>query len=660
MMRILIGFIGLIVAMIVGFEGIAQEYNTKTFTAKKINTFYPKKAQSKYQATIQPVYEAPYPSGKSYQEHLMKLKTNYAKNHPAKYYAPNYSGSRADAPEVIEDFGTYFFPPNQPPMLHDGGTPNDNSMAFSNDGMLITSWNSQIYAHDVKADTHVFKNHPVLTTLSFQAFAGNLTTDRPFDPKILYDVNEDKFVLLFLSGRDTGTSKTIIGFSTTNNPADPWNVYEIDGNPLKNNTWTDYPALALTNNELFYTVNLLRAGESWIAGFSETLIWQIDKHSGYKGDAELDLKLWSDIKFEGKPLRYFRPIQNGAAPAGPNMYFISNRGIPVEWNDSAIVKNDTIFLLEVTAEKDNNPQLRVTAIKANDTYQTPTNATQDNGHILFTNDARVLGGFLNNNEIQFVGNTLDKATNRPAIYHGIIQNVNSSPSVTLKTIGHGSLDYGFPNIAYTGIKTDNQSSVIGFNHTSATDFAGFSCIYYDGKGGYSALKMIKEGENYVDGISWSNGDRTYERWGDYFGIQRNYRAPKQVWLNGYFGQSDRIAGSWVAHVKAPFDTTDPDEGIDTSYFPLSLKEYETTAQASVFPNPNRGTFTLSFEIEKAQNVRVELNPIDGRQAIKLIKGPVYAGKNELSFNTFTLAKGVYTLNIFGEHGLLNNQRVVIQ
>ena len=94
----------------------------------------------------------------------------------------------------------------------------------------------------------------------------------------------------FLSGRGPNDSKTIIGFSTTSNPADPWNVYEIGGNPLNNNTWTDYPQVALTTNELFYTVNLLKSGQGWIEGFDRTIIWQIDKHSGFDGDDSLKLK----------------------------------------------------------------------------------------------------------------------------------------------------------------------------------------------------------------------------------------------------------------------------------------------------------------------------------------------------------------------------------
>ncbi len=647
-------------AIVISLSGVAQDFRITEKKAAKIHTFYPRQVSNFYEAGIQPIPESPYPNGKDYRSYLIEAKAKFAQQHPPRYFETSAGASRADQPQVIQDFGTYWRHPLDGPTLHDGGGPNDNSLAFSNDAYLITSWNSLIYAHDLQADTPCFNSHPYLTTLSFQQFAGNLTTSNPFDPKILYDPEENKFVLLFLSGRGPNDSKTIIGFSTTSNPADPWNVYEIGGNPLNNNTWTDYPQVALTTNELFYTVNLLKSGQGWIEGFDRTIIWQIDKHSGFDGDDSLKLNLWDSIYYENKPVRYFRPIKTGAGPAGPNMYFLSNRGVPVEWNDTKVVESDTVFLIEVDNERGKSPNLTVKPLKANQTYQTPTNATQAEGHIFFTNDSRILGGFYNNNQIQFVGNTMDKSTNRPAVYHGVIKNVNTTPTLTLKNISSGTLDYGFANIAYTGIKTTNQSSVIGFNHTSATAYAGFSCVYYDGAGNYSTPKMLVEGDSLVDMNGWSNGDRTYERWGDYFGIQRNFRSPKQVWLNGYFGKSNRRSSAWIVQVKVPYDENDPDNGVDTSYFPLSLKEHETKTFSMVYPNPSDGAFKVRFNSSSDQFVSVKLTAINGTESIQLLEGDIKSGTNELSFQTFDLAKGIYVLEVVGPNEVLVNKKVVIE
>ena len=647
-------------ALLISFSGITQDFRITEKKAAKTHIFYPRQVSNFYDAGIKPIQESPYPNGKDYRSYLMDVKSKYAEQHKPRYFETAAGASRAEQPQIIQDFGTYWNHPTNGPSLHDGGGPNDNSMAFSNDAYLMTSWNSVIYAHDLQADTPSFNTNPYLTTLSFQQFAGDITTSSPFDPKILYDPQENKFVLLFLSGRGPNDSKTVIGFSTTSNPVDPWNVYEIDGNPLNNNTWTDYPQVALTTNELFYTVNLLKAGQSWIAGFDRTIIWQIDKHSGFKGEDSLKLNLWDSIYYDNKPVRYFRPIKTGAGPAGPNMYFLSNRGVPVEWNDTKVVENDTVFLIEVNNERGKSPKLSVKPLKANQTYQTPTNATQAEGHIFFTNDSRILGGFYNNNQIQFVGNTMDKTTNRPAVYHGVIKNVNSTPTLKLKNISSGTLDYGFPNIAYTGIKTSNQSSVIGFNHTSETAHAGFSCVYYDGSGSYSATKMLVEGDSLVDMNGWSNGDRTYERWGDYFGIQRNFRSPKQVWLNGYYGKSNRRSSAWIVQVKVPFDANDPDDGVDTSYNPVSLNEYKLQSKSKVYPNPSNGSFKVRFNSTADQFVSVKINSISGSKSIELLQGNIKSGTNELSFQTFDLAKGIYLLDVSSTKEILLNKKIVIE
>ena len=52
-------------------------------------------------------------------------------------------------------------------------------------------------------------------------------------------------------------SKFKICFSTSNNPIDDWNVYLLPGDPLLTDHWTDYPAIALSEDEFFVTGNLL-------------------------------------------------------------------------------------------------------------------------------------------------------------------------------------------------------------------------------------------------------------------------------------------------------------------------------------------------------------------------------------------------------------------
>src|SRR5690606_38466729 len=112
----------------------------------------------------------------------------------------------------------------------------------------------------------------------------------------------------------------------------------LPGNPLNNNLWSDYPLIAITKKELFFTVNLLYEDSTWQKGFVETLIWQMRKDSGYVGK-NLAAHLHSDIKYNNRPLRNICPVKGGSRTYGPSMYFLSNRNFAAQ--------NDSVFLLKI-------------------------------------------------------------------------------------------------------------------------------------------------------------------------------------------------------------------------------------------------------------------------------------------------------------------------
>ena len=151
-------------------------------------------------------------------------------------------------------------------------------MAISDGGILMSCTNNRVVIYDTEADT-------LMDTGFLQDFVVqfNVTASR-YDPKMIYDPNEDKFILTFLVGTNHVNSKIAVCFSTSNNPMDDWNVYLLPGDPLLSDHWTDYPAIALSEDEFFVTGNLLADNQSWQTGFFQSIIWQIDKHSGYAGN----------------------------------------------------------------------------------------------------------------------------------------------------------------------------------------------------------------------------------------------------------------------------------------------------------------------------------------------------------------------------------------
>ncbi|MGB0194882.1 MAG: hypothetical protein ACPF8Z_06735, partial [Schleiferiaceae bacterium] len=149
-------------------------------------------------------------------------------------------------PVPTAGYGTsiYRLTPQGNPFDFSGGIPNDNAMAISKDGILCAAVNSVFWAQNIHTGDLVMPSPVGL--FSLQQMANGSSFENYYDPKLIYDPTQDRFVLVFLKDNDAANSKIIVCFSSTNDPADAWHVYRLDGNPLDNNRWTDFPAVALS------------------------------------------------------------------------------------------------------------------------------------------------------------------------------------------------------------------------------------------------------------------------------------------------------------------------------------------------------------------------------------------------------------------------------
>ncbi|MFO7723067.1 MAG: T9SS type A sorting domain-containing protein [Bacteroidales bacterium] len=569
---------------------------------------------------------------RTYRQHLMQLKEESAARFPRKT-APGNAKSRQEAltdvpvPELT-------IKRNFQGNIYNYSAPNDNTLAVSAGNQLISATNTTIYFYDLNADT-------LMKAISLNAFSSPLTgiSTHQYDPKVLYDPAQDRFIIVFLAGASSDTKTNIVvAFSESNDVMGNWNLYSLAGNPLNDTSWTDYPAIALTEDEFFITGNLLNYGSSWQTSFKQTVIWQLDKFSGYRGD-ELSSRLWSGISFDHVNIRNINPIQGSDRLLGPNIYLLSNRNFTLY--------SDSVFLLEVTGKLTNpSTTLRISHLTSDVGYGAPPDAKQPKTtNKLATNDARVLGGFLRNNTIQFVANSIDTTTGSAVIYHGIISNVNTTPSLKGKLITEPGMEFGYPNIAYTGNTLFSQQAIIGFNHTGDTAYPGVSAIFYDGAGGYSSRAEIKTGDAFIDIFPGS-----YERWGDYSGIQRKYNEPGTVWISGMFGIKSGVTrklGTQIAEVvSGAFET------------PVVVKN--RNMEASLYPNPVIDLFGMEFNLDEPQDLVIELRNMSGQQVHRFFEGPVSAGKHGLTFSTRNLTQGVYLLVMTDKTGNIRYTHKVLK
>ncbi len=684
----------------------------------RVGTFKPREVKPDFDVQLEHL-EAPSPTGPKafYFEQKKKARQEF----PIRKSSNKSNASEIDEKvEIIQGFdlrGPYLEIIDSSYYIT-GGNPLDNALAVSDDGFMIASVNSKIYAHDLNADTAMFRPTLTSNTISFTSFAqsAGITTSFPFDPKLIYDLNHNRFIICFLSGRTPNDSKNIIGFSSSSNPLDEWYIYEVSGNPRPqpNDTlWTDYPAISLSNEELFLTVNMIIPNVSWQVGFDGSLIWQIPLDSAYAGSENISAVFWDDIKHNGKYIRNLCPVRGADGPMGPNAYFLSNRNFDLE--------NDSLFIVEVSNSlSSGDAELRIGVEKLDIPYGFPPNGLQedtdqsDPTEGLQTNDARWLGAILLNDDIQFVGNSINHDNGRASVYHGFINGISSeSRNVQGNLISFDTIDYGYPNIVWTGQDSCDFQTIVAFDHTAENVYAGVSSYYVMGDKKFSDITVIREGLGYIDKISGG-----YERWGDYFGIQRIYNEPGNLWTCGFYGNFNNNSAIHVAKLGSPnkgnldlsIEETNPEENecegeltftatntigafsyifngetLNTNSTPFDFCDGAYTISVvddrncsvsisdtidwevdtiiitsnKIFPNPYTGTeLNLHINIPNDGELAVQIVAVNGQYSRTVLNQAAKKGKNHVQLNTTPLSAGVYFVHVLLDNKTLYTEKLV--
>ncbi len=589
----------------------AQQAHVTRFTAPFAGSVVLKDVDDKYNAQVYSL-EAGEPDGEAEQARLEEVKEQIAGIYPHKHTGAQYKTTAIAGPIIAKSFLADSFP----------GIPPDNYMAISKTDKAVSVMNSSIAVLDGQTGQMSYRKNFSLFTAVLKL--GGLNNSK-YDPKIIYDPGADKYIFVTLNGRDE-YSKIIVGFSKTNDPSGAWNFYTLNGNYKNDTTWFDYPAIALTKDEFFLTGNKIKFSASWQTGFTESVIYQINKQDGYDSAANLNYQVWDNITYNGKAIRNLFPVKGGPEIYGPDQYFLSNRNFDTQ--------NDTIFLIKVPDNiASNNKNLTVTALKAPLSYGVPPDGRQpDTSVTLATNDGRILGAYsAYSDEIQFVSTTVETNSGAAAIYHGKISNYKTNPAVShAEIIGVDTLDFGYPNITFAGNPWGLNQSLISFNYTGPGTYPGLGAILYDGKE-YSPLVKVKEG---AGSIKLLQGKQ--QRWGDYTGAQVDWNNTGSVWIEGIYGRADNQYGNWMAKLTSPL---------------LAIKESGVSGNtaATIFPNPAMQMVQLEFEMPEEDMASFSIYDMQGRPVDRLLNTHCSEGRNLLRFNIASLPAGSYIVKGLSLH-----------
>lgn len=501
--------------------------------------------------------------------------------------------------------------------------PLDNTIAISNNGYILTCVNSKVEYRS--------SSGAVLYSQSLSNFINdvNLSTNL-CDPKVLYDSGADRFIF-FCQTCDgiASTSKIIVGFSLSNNPNSGFYFYKLTGNPLNDNSWFDYPKMAVTTNELIITGNLFGSNGG---SFKQAVIYQIPKNPGFSG-ANLNFQFWTNIS--GTPFTLL-PVSNGQqGNYGPGVYLVST--------DAVTTGSTKINLYDLTNEMSApNEQLMRYSITT-PTYKTGGDAGQSgNSKLLNTGDCRALDGFYLNGIIHFVFHS-DIGNGYNGINYNRL-NVASGTNVSSTFGAAGSYDYCFPAVASAASTPNNKTVIISFSRSSVNSYPEIRAVSCDDNMNWSNSTSVKQGTSFIS-YSWSSTPT--ERWGDYSGICRKYNAsPPEVWAAGDYANSQHYWGQWIAQLTVP-----PFIGIKENTTDIS--------QTTVYPNPVTDTYKLEFELKTRQTLQINLYDVQGKLIKELYNGLASQGVNVFTFNKANLSSGVYFLSITSNSHTLKNEKIII-
>ncbi len=605
----------LLIISLISFVSFAQEtsFKSKAVTIKRSAIVDLSKIENDFFPVLQKL-EAPSPNGESYRSYLANVKEK-RKNEPLKNLPNAHKAVLGEQPQPIIASG---FESNIAP----AGRPNDNDMAISDDGWLISVINSNIHIENID------EVNGEITQISLTYFAEALGNyNQAYDPKVEYDPVSDRFALCFLNGYTANNTNIVIGVSLSGNPNGLWFLYEIEGNPFEaDDIWSDYPMIAFSEEEIFITINLIKEGVSWQEGFTQTLIWQIDKQSIYSG-SDMESRMWYDINFGDNPIRNIIPVEGGFYSKTGTQYFLSNRNFAEE--------NDTIFILSINGMYDDeNTALNVKYGLTDLPYTMPPNGRQALNKQLQTNDARILGACYEIGKIHFVNNSKNPETGFVEVYHGIINDPASEvPTINGTFIGDGIHDFAYPNLAFSGQQAQDEQYIIAFSYSKPDDFPGTAAIFYQ-EGEYSDVIFIKEG---LGVITYPGGNNQY-RWGDYSGIQYRYNQPGAVWLSNTFGGEDGEGRTWVAQLYSPDQSG---EFVETNTENITTFELNN----KIAPNPINDIFSVEFEAPASNAYSMQLFDAAGKKVKTLLNAKAKQGKNRFIFSTNPLTSGMYILKV---------------
>lgn len=500
----------------------------------------------------------------------------------------------------------------------DNACPNDNTIAISNAGRMISMMNNSVGIYSEQGTT--------INIYSLEAFF-NFNVISPCDPKVEYDPVADRF-FMFVQACAPPFENVAMAFSQTNDPNGSWNIYLFPSDALGDGSWSDYPKIAITQDEVFVSLNQFENGGQ--GNYRQGVVYQMDKNDGYSG-SNLSYKIWTG--FPSTTLI----VRSGVNQYGPGAYLINTHSLG----------GNEVILHDITGNLgDNSSQLKTYKMPV-EQYNLPAAAYQSNSdYQIDSGDCRAQDGYYQNGTIHFVF-TAEEQSYATIRYHRLNPSqLNIDNFVT--TSFAGTKDYSYPSIApFTNSQSD-QTSIIHFAATGSNSYPEMRAKVFNHDFSFQGSQEIWMGTGSMKESCYSQ-ERGYARWGDYSGIAYKYNetTPTVIVAGSVAGSGWNTWWTYIAELTAT--------GMATS-----TVEVTDNTNVKVYPNPTVEMINVSVLTESTEKVQFILNQSNGTIVSNMFTGVIHPGDNDFTFDVSTLPSAVYYLTIKNDQNeILKTEKIIV-
>lgn len=351
---------------------------------------------------------------------------------------------------------------------------------------------------------------------SLAAFFGNLVTaGQVYDPRIIYDAADQRFILSAADVDFTGfnVGNVLLAVSQTSDATGQWNKYSIPsmGQAVGGSavTFPDFPTLGLSSSAVYISTGQFAVSSTCIAdnscNFSDTWIQVVGLPGLLSGNATLTLTTFKNVQTAaGQPAFAIEPaVTEGAAPAE----FLAAADFANSPNAGA-----TLDLFSITTS--GTPTLQAAALTVPSFFM-PPDAPQpgpfDAVPAIPTNDYRLLNAVWSNGSLWCGLNTAGSSRLPVARWYQIALSSLSTASLTQSGDVSGSGAAYYPAIAVDA----SGDMELAFTTSSTATYASAA---FTGRAVGDPAGATRSYGVYEPGTSPYQETQVPMRWGDYSGM----------------------------------------------------------------------------------------------------------------------------------------------